>query len=124
MNRSIRMRIARQTTPVRGALRRAFLVATLTATCLGGAAVGAEGPPVVRVSYGDLNLSTDAGSRALLRRLSAAAHRVCDDPGTRELRRVVRAEACYRESLDEAVVAVHNERLSALYRAGAGAGAT
>ncbi len=98
--------------------------ATLAAACIGGAALAAEAPPTVRVPYGDLNLSSDAGRQALLQRLASAAHRLCDEPGTRELPRVIRADACFRETLDNAVVAVHNERLSTLYHARTGAGAT
>jgi len=100
-----------------------LLVVALAAACLGGVAAASEAPPTVRVAYGDLNLGSDAGRDALLHRLSAAAHRLCDDPGTLELQRVIRADACYRETLDNAVVAVHNERLSTLYRARTGAGA-
>jgi UrcA family protein len=105
-------------------LRLALGVALLAAAGLAGAATATEQAPAIHVPYGDLNLTTDAGMQALLRRLSAASHRVCDDGASRELRRVVRAEACYRETLDNAVVAVHNERLSALYHARTGVGAT
>ena len=48
----------------------------------------------------------------------------CDDAGTREIRRVARADACFHNALDNAVVAVHNERLSSLYHGRTGAGAT
>jgi hypothetical protein len=42
----------------------------------------------------------------------------------RQLRIVALADACYRQALDEAVLAVHDERLSALHRAQRGTGAT
>jgi UrcA family protein len=60
----------------------------------------------------------------LFRRLSAAAHRVCGYENSRELSRIALEQDCYREALSRAVLAVHNERLSALYRAQAGVGAT
>jgi UrcA family protein len=105
---------------IKGALRAAAVAASL----VGGAAAAGETAPAVRVQYGDLNLASDAGTRRLLNRLSAAAHRVCDDGPTRELARVARADACYRETLSNAVVAVHDERLTTLYRARTGPGAT
>ena len=70
--------------PVRGNL----LVAALAAACIGGAAVAADAPPAIRVPYGDLNLSSDAGREALLHRLASAARRLCDEPGTLELQLV------------------------------------
>ncbi len=106
------------------ALRAGLFAATLAAAGLGGAATAGEVPVAIHVPYGDLNLTSDAGMQALLHRLSAAAHQICDDSASRELRRVVRAEVCFHETLENAVVAVHNERLSALHRARAMGGAT
>jgi UrcA family protein len=80
--------------------------------------------PTVTVRYDDLNLASDAGTKALLRRLSAAADRVCAVGQSRELRRENYAEQCASEALSRAVVAVHNERLSTLYRAHGSTGAT
>jgi UrcA family protein len=117
---------ARSAAPTRHAraLGVSLCVATLIAAASGGAVSAAEPPAEVHVRYGDLNLASDAGTQSLLHRLSAAAHRLCDDRGSRELARVVRAEACFRETLEAAVVAVHNERLSTLYHARAPGGAT
>jgi UrcA family protein len=101
---------------VRARSRRASsLIAAMAATVLGATAAAGEAPAVT-VRYDDLNLTSDAGTQILLRRLSAAAHRVCADGQQRELTRLRRAEACFREALGNAVVAVHNERLSVLYR--------
>ncbi|MBS0393663.1 MAG: UrcA family protein [Proteobacteria bacterium] len=86
-------------------------VATLSLAAAQAADSGAS----VRVRYDDLNLASDAGVRVLLRRLSGAAHRVCDQPGVRELNRLSVADACYHQALANAVVAVRSERLSALY---------
>jgi len=100
----------------------ALLLASLAAA--GAASAAAGEAPAVTVRYGDLNLASDAGTQVLLRRLSAAAHRVCGDDSQRDLTRLRHAQACFRESLSSAVVAVHNERLSMLYRERSGAGAT
>jgi UrcA family protein len=110
--------------PVRATLKGVLLAAALAPSLVGGAATAVETASSVTVRYSDLNLASDAGRRTLLTRLSAAAHRVCDDSGTRELWRVARADACFREALSNAVFAAHDERLTALYRAHTGAGAT
>lgn len=89
-----------------------------------GASASAGEAPAVTVRYDDLNLASDAGTQTLLRRLAAAAHVVCGDGSQRELPRLRHAEACFQDSLRSAVVAVHNERLSVLYRERGGAGAT
>ena len=111
-------------TPTRITIQGVLLAAALAASPLVAAATADEAPRSVTVQYGDLNLATDAGTRSLLSRLSAAAHQVCDDHGTRELGRLARAEGCFREALSSAVLAVHDERLTALYRARSGSGAT
>lgn len=100
----------------------ALLLASLAAAA--GASASAAEAPAVTVRYGDLNLASDAGTQVLLRRLSAAAHRVCGDDRQRDLTRLRHAQACFQNSLSNAVVAVHNERLSVLYRERSGAGAT
>ncbi len=81
------------------------------------AAQAADADRSVRVRFDDLDLASDAGARVLLQRLSGAAHRVCDLTGERDLERLAVADACYRQALARAVVAVSNERLSALYDA-------
>jgi UrcA family protein len=110
--------------PVRAIIRVVPLAAALAACLVGGVAAADARTRSVTVRYADLNLASDAGAQKLLSRLSAAAHQVCDDHGTRELARVVRADACFRETLGSAVLAMHDERLSSLYRARTGAGAT
>jgi UrcA family protein len=123
MNASLPASAAFPTAP-RRRITGALLAAALAASLVAGAGAAAAAAPAVRVPYSDLNLTSDAGTQALLRRLAAAAHRVCDDTGTKELSRLAHAEACYRETLGNAVVAVHNERLSTLYHSRNGAGAT
>jgi UrcA family protein len=110
--------------PARAIIRVAPLAAVLAACLVGGVAAADESTRSVTVRYADLNLASDAGAQKLLSRLSAAARQVCDDHGTRELARVVRADACFRETLSSAVIALHDERLSSMYRARTGPGAT
>jgi UrcA family protein len=75
--------------------------------------------PSTTVKFGDLDLNTDAGRRALLDRLSKAADRVCREQassfagvGFSQVRL-----ACYRRTLAAAVDKVHHVQLSALFAA-------
>jgi len=97
--------------------RRALAAVALAVLAAPAALAGADAPRAIHVRYDDLNLDSDAGTQALYRRLARAATRVCELEGLRDLASLHRAEVCYRDALHGAVVAVHNERLSALYRA-------
>jgi len=71
------------------------------------------------VKFGDLDLSTEADRRALLDRLSKAAHSVCGREaflrGDNRYPRVRDLESCYRSTLAAAVDKVHHEQLSRLF---------
>lgn len=61
----------------------------------------------IRVSYADLNLSTDLGKKTLDRRVDAAAKAVCDfDPYERDLSRVLISAHCTRAAVSQARVAM------------------
>lgn len=110
---------------IRSCRRRHALAALTLAVLVAPAALAAgDAPRTIHVRYDDLNLGSDAGTQALFRRLSRAATRVCELEGVRDLASQHRAEVCYRDALHGAVVAVNNERLSALYRARESNGAT
>ena len=71
------------------------------------------------VKFGDLDLNTEADRRALLDRLSKAAHSVCGREaflrGDNRYPRVRDLESCYRSTLAAAVDKVHHEQLSRLF---------
>ena len=75
------------------------------------------GVPSVVVRYGDLNLATDAGTKALYRRIAFVAKQVCPDGESRGLENLNRARACQRDAIARAVQAVHNERLATIFSA-------
>jgi UrcA family protein len=114
-------RITSLTRAMRFAVGTAAIIAALGTPA---AHAAADAAPTIVVRYGELNLESDSGSQALLRRLSAAAHRVCGHGNTRELRLIVIEQNCFREAVSRAVLAVRNERLTTLYRAQTGAGAS
>lgn len=95
----------------------------MTATLVTTSAVqaGAAGPAAthydsVVVSYGDLNLASEAGKKALYSRLSAAAERACGKtPASRELKLRAQYRACYEAKLDKAVGKVGNRELQSLH---------
>jgi UrcA family protein len=86
------------------------------AACLAVAGVAnAENAPAVRVSYSDLNLSTQQGSQALYSRIVAAANQVCQVEDIRDLQSVAAARSCRAQAVAQAVRAVGNPALAALY---------
>jgi UrcA family protein len=76
-----------------------------------------DAAPQVTVPYGDLNLSTDAGTIVLYRRIAAAAREVCPDMYSRNLSVVAASRACRAEAIANAVHEVHNSRLALVHAA-------
>jgi UrcA family protein len=70
---------------------------------------------VKKVSYGDLNLETEAGARVLYRRLRRAAGEVCTS--LESIDAVLRAgwSACYHNAINSAVASVNKPRVTALH---------
>jgi UrcA family protein len=104
--------------------RRKDLVA-LVATLATGAALlcapahaGSVDPeiPTVTVDYSDLNLTTDAGIKALYRRLQIAAKQVCRSFEGHEIGGATQRRACYNQALSDAVAKVNVEMLSVLHK--------
>lgn len=85
------------------------------ATLLAGAAAPAEPVrPTKTVTYADLNLSTDAGARELLKRLENAAWQVCSDVsfGRLDIEAYREFRDCRKEAVTAAVHSVGSERLA------------
>ncbi len=78
-----------------------------------------EGKPVVRVSYADLNLSTEAGLVTLYKRIKGAADRACGpqhsyrDAGS--LQQLRDNKQCYNDVLSKLVAKVNNARLDEIH---------
>jgi UrcA family protein len=100
---------------------RARLLAAATcgalALALGGAQAAApsDDAPSVRVHYDDLNLASPEGARTLYRRIVAAAHAVCPQEDMRDLERYGASLKCQSTAIEQAVRAIHDPRLAALY---------
>jgi UrcA family protein len=102
--------------------RRSATLTALTA-CLVVGAVGLAhaGSPAaaVKVQYGDLNLATDAGNKALYTRIVSAARDVCgaDQVPTRDLSTLAFARSCEARAIAQAVREVHSPALAAIHSA-------
>jgi len=99
--------------------------ATLTALAAGllvgvagltHAATADDSAPAVHVSYGDLNLTSDQGTKALYGRIVTAARAVChaDEVDIRDLGALSSERSCERQAIEHAVSDVHNAKLAAL----------
>ena len=72
----------------------------------------------ISVSFADLNIQNSAGAKVLYSRLQRASKSVCNLESFRELgslSRVAEAEACYAETLDEAVAKIDSDELQAIH---------
>ncbi|MGH8218184.1 MAG: UrcA family protein [Steroidobacteraceae bacterium] len=93
-------------------------VVLLTATPLRATAAPAVDVPWVAVSYGDLNLATEHGTRTLLERIRSAANEVCARvPDDRDLARFEMHTRCVRQAIARAVRQVGNPHLGAFFSA-------
>ncbi len=102
--------------PERARARIAAVAGCLFALGIGasGAVLAADAPPEIRVSYADLDLTTDQGVQTLYRRLVAAAEQVCPSAPMQHLSLYVQSRACQKKAVAEAVRQIGSPRLAAL----------
>jgi UrcA family protein len=99
-------------------MNKAFLAAVVIGQLAVGHAFAGEraatsdGLPRVAVQYGDLNVDSDAGRRALTSRLTRAARSVCPDADARDLRTRSAGQSCIRKSVADALSIVGEQRLA------------
>ena len=77
-----------------------------------------EGKPIVRVSYADLNLSSQAGLVALYKRLQGASSAVCGPHSLREAGSLKAANynrQCYRDVMTKSVAKLNNAKLDEIH---------
>lgn len=72
------------------------------------------------VTYKDLNLNSDADTRALYRRIQRAANKVCGEVDVRDLAGMSVKKACLDRAISEAVAAVNSPMLTKVYLAKTG----
>jgi UrcA family protein len=74
-----------------------------------------ESPPQETVQFRDLNLTSEAGIKALYTRISSAASGVCGERNTsseRDLARAALIAQCRADSIRKAVASIGNAKLS------------
>jgi UrcA family protein len=103
----------------RGALRAVCVAAALAGAGIAHAndavQVGDDGDPQIVVRYDDLNVGTEAGARALLRRIETAARHVCpSDKGIRDLRFMAEARTCRDDAVAHALARIPAGKLAVL----------
>jgi UrcA family protein len=102
-------------------MNRFATVAALAASfgLLGGASAFAADTNVtierVSVSHGDLNLSSDAGARALFARIKSAATLACGGrPEILEVAPMERFQACKKTAMASAIIRIGSPKVAAL----------
>jgi len=71
-----------------------------------------DGAPTKTVAYGDLNLDSPSGAKALYRRIQTAARAVCSPLEGKDLAFLAAWQSCYDHAIDEAVDKVNNNRVT------------
>ena len=96
--------------------RTALCVGFLLAGSLGvaQAATSTDEVPSLVVRYGDLDLSSDAGVRALSRRLATAAHQVCPFEDSKAPLQMAYNNTCRAQAIARAVHDINSPQLAAL----------
>jgi UrcA family protein len=83
---------------------------------LGSAQVLADEPAKsIKVSYADLDLSTQAGATTLYTRIRGAARQVCGDEGSTYTDHAI-WRGCFKRAVGDAVTKVNSPRLTALHQ--------
>jgi UrcA family protein len=103
--------------------RASAALTALTACLLVGVAGSAfataddDSASSVTVSYRDLNLATDQGTKALYARIVSAARVVCgaDEVDIRDLGALSSERSCEQQAIEHAVSDVHSAKQAALY---------
>ena len=94
------------------------LAAGLAALALPAHAQNSKPDPVVQhtdVTYGDLDLSTAKGARAMYTRIQSAARRVCGQP-SKEIEEKRAFDACVASAANQAVADLDSPLVTALHQ--------
>jgi UrcA family protein len=103
---------------VRQLISHGLVVSALSFPLWAGTAAAELPPASAVISFGDSDLSTDAGAQALYQRIKAAANFVCYRETTLHpgIDQQARYFSCYGHAVARAVKQLGQERLTALHR--------
>lgn len=99
------------------------ILAVASGTMLAGvtqAAHAGDNLPKQVVTYKDLNLNSDAGTKVLYKRIQGAADQVCGKVDVRDLQGMSVRNACLDRAISQAVAAVNSPKLTQVYVSKAG----
>ena len=94
---------------------RAFALASALAVLSANPALAGDPAKSIKVGYGDLDLSTQAGAATLYNRIRGAARQVCGYEGDSFADKAI-WKSCFSGAIDNAVATVNNPRLTALHQ--------
>jgi len=98
------------------AIKTVFAVLALGATTLPAAAAEADVPQRA-VHFSDLDVSHELGATVLYRRIASAASMVCSNLDRADLASKMQFKACVNKAIQDAVTAVNQPMLLAVYQA-------
>ncbi len=102
-------------TPIKTSVLAAGVFALVCAAS-GGGALAAEPQPLTKiVHYGDLNLDSEQGAKALYARLRSAARQVCSPLESINLTQQTKWKACFNNAISNAVGEVDKTMVSAVH---------
>ena len=104
-------------------LKKSAVVVAAAIVLASPAAVLAAAPSQIEnvsttVNFSDLNLNSEAGAKALYRRLQRASREVCGVESLKtvgSVSRLQRSNSCYREALSKAVADIDNDNLTRIH---------
>ena len=106
---------------------RQFVIASLALAAITAAPVAnaqVSDLPSVTVSFAGIDANTDAGAQIMLRRIKAAAGKVCGGEPSNALDRQLKFDRCVDQVTQSTVARLHNTRLAALIKTNAPVGPT
>jgi UrcA family protein len=93
-----------------------FTIAMVGLACAPSAySASPEGAFSKTVIYGDLNINSPSGAKALYMRIRTAAHTVCTQSHDRDLASQMAWRACVHRSVDDAVGKINSRMLTAIH---------
>jgi len=108
--------VARRGRTARFAVLASVAIVAATATFdASGRVSPTDGPPSMKVEYGDLDLANERGQHTLKVRIQRAARIVCGDVGSADLMQEIAFHACVEQAAREALQQVKWRQLRAGY---------
>jgi UrcA family protein len=91
-------------------------IALVALSCATSAHAGSAADPLTKtVAYGDLNLDSQSGAKALYARLRGAARAVCSPLEDRDLAHRMAWQSCINQAIRSSVTRINNRMVTSVY---------